>query len=213
MKRICFDGDPLFIEAANLEKIEKILDNLLKEDEVECWFYGCKWEIMKQAVKVITQMRSRNPSASITVIDVVDPLKVNVDNIVQPKQEKEDDFPLGFVDRFVAAPVFDGRAEKNSTYFITHQKKIRKWMFMQCDVVAIYHYDLLPFTNISSYESMAKKGMFKLIKIYDEETNAIIKEKAKKLEGEDKIFCDRRINGDTYKEMAETLHVSVPRIS
>lgn len=105
---------------------------------------------MKQAVTVITQMKSRNPSVSITVVDVVDPLKVDVGNIVQSKQEKEDDFPLGFVDRFVVAPLFDGKAEKNSTYFITHQKKIRKWMFMQCDIVAIYHYDLLPFANIST---------------------------------------------------------------
>lgn len=168
---------------------------------------------MKQAVKVITQMRSRNPSVSITVVDVVDPLKVDVDNIVQSKQEKEDEFPIGFVDWFITAPLFDGKAEKNSNYFITHKKKIRKWMFMQCDIVAIYHYDLLPFTNISSYESMAKKGMFELIKIYDEGTNAIIKEKAKKLEGEDKKFYDRRINGDTYKEMADKLHFSVPRIS
>lgn len=60
---------------------------------------------------------------------------------------------------------------------------------------------------------MAKKGLFELIKIYDEDTDAIIREKAQKLEGEDKIFYDRRSNGDTYKEMAEKLHVSVPRIS
>lgn len=84
---------------------------------------------------------------------------------------------------------------------------------MQCDIVAIYHYDLLSFTNISSYESMAKKGMFGLIKIYDEGTNAIIKEKVEKLEGEDKKIYDRRINGGTYKEMADKLHVSVLHIS
>lgn len=42
------------------------------------------------------------------------------------KQEKEDEFPIGFVDWFITAPLFDGKAEKNSTYFITHQKKIRK---------------------------------------------------------------------------------------
>ena len=157
-------------------------------------------------------MRSRNPSVSITVVDVVDPLKVDVDNIVHSKQEKEDEFPIGFVDWFITAHYLMER-QKRILIILLHIKKIRKWMFMQCDIVAIYHYDLLPFTNISSYESMAKKGMFELIKIYDEGTNAIIKEKAKKLEGEDKKFYDRRINGDTYKEMADKLHVSVPRIS
>lgn len=38
MKRICFDGDPLFAEKINLEKIEEILTGLLKEGTVECWF-------------------------------------------------------------------------------------------------------------------------------------------------------------------------------
>lgn len=47
-----------FYRDREFKKIEKILDNLLKEDVVECWFYSCKWEIMKHAVKVITQMWS-----------------------------------------------------------------------------------------------------------------------------------------------------------
>lgn len=213
MKRICFDGEPLFTEISNLDKIEAILNKLLHDGDVECWFYGCKWDIMLQAVKVIKQMRKRNPLLPITIVDVVDPLNVDIDNFDRTQLEIQDDFPIGFVDRFVPAPLFDGKAEKNSNYFIAHQRKIRKWMFMQCDIVALYHYDLLPLLNISSVENMAKKGQIELIKIYDENTNDIIKEKVKTLEGEDRIFYDRRIEGNTYKEMADLLHVSVPRIS
>ena len=42
MKRICFDGDPLFAEIVNLKKIEEILTSLLQQGDVECWFYGSK---------------------------------------------------------------------------------------------------------------------------------------------------------------------------
>lgn len=60
---------------------------------------------------------------------------------------------------------------------------------------------------------MHKKGQIELIKICDQSTIELIKKKADILEGEDSIFYRRRIKGDTYKEMAELLNVSVPRIS
>ena len=213
MKRICFDGDPLFAEKVNLEKIEEILTGLLKEGTVECWFYGCNQPIMDQAIEVIMKMRKAAPDTDITVIDVVDPLDVDVDSADPAELENEDEFPPGVVDKFIAAPVFDGKAEHNPTCFITHQKKIRKWMYKQCDIIALYHYDLLPFSNITTVESMHKKGQIELIKICDPNTIELIKKKAETLEGEDGIFYRRRIKGDTYKEMAETLNVSVPRIS
>lgn len=84
---------------------------------------------------------------------------------------------------------------------------------MQCDIVALYHYDLLPFSSISTIENMYKKGQIELIKICDQNTIDLIRKKAETLEGEDGIFYRRRIKGDTYKEMADMLNVSVPRIS
>lgn len=213
MKRICFDGDPLFAEKVNLEKIEKILNGLLQEGTVECWFYGCNRPIMDQAIEVIMRMRKATPEIDITVIDVVDPLDADVDKADPAELEDEEEFPPGVVDRFISAPVFDGKAENNPTYFITHQKKISKWMYKQCDIIALYHYDLLPFSSITTIESMYKKGQIELIRICDQNTIELIRKKAKTLEGEDSIFYRRRIKGDTYKEMADTLNVSVPRIS
>lgn len=213
MKRICFDGDPLFAEKINLAKIETILRRLLQDGDVECWFFGCNMPIMDQTIEVIMKMRKIEPDLRIIIVDVVDPLEVDVNNIVQAEQEEEGNFPTGVVDRFVAAPIFDGKAERNSTYTITHQKKIKKWMYMQCDIIALYHYDLLPFSNISTIESIYKKGKIELIKIYDQSTIDLIRKKTEKLEGEDRIFYDRRIKGDTYKEMSENLNVSIPRIS
>lgn len=213
MKRICFDGDPLFAEKINLEKIEEILTGLLKEGTVECWFYGCNKPIMDQAIEVIMRMRKVTPEIDITVIDVVDPLDPDVDKADPAELEDEEEFPPGVVDRFISAPVFDGKAENNPTYFITHQKKISKWTYKQCDIIALYHYDLLPFSSITTIESMYKKGQIELIRICDQNTIELIRKKAKTLEGEDSIFYRRRIKGDTYKEMADTLNVSVPRIS
>ena len=213
MKRICFDGDPLFAEKVNLEKIEEILTGLLKEGTVECWFYGCNQPIMDQASEVIMKMRKAAPDTDITVIDVVDPLNADVDSADPAELEDEDEFPPGVIDKFIAVPVFDGKAEHNPTCFITHQKKIRKWMYNQCDIIALYHYDLLPFSSITTIESMYKKGQIELIKICDSNTIELIRKKAQILEGEDSIFYQRRIKGDTYKEMAELLNVSVPRIA
>lgn len=123
MKRICFDGDPLFAEKVISDKIEKILFDLLQEGDVECWFYGCNRPIMDQAIEVIMKMRKSDSDIGIMVIDVVDPLKVEIDAFDPSEQEEIDSFPPKVVDRFVKAPVFEGKAEKNSTCFITHQKK------------------------------------------------------------------------------------------
>lgn len=84
---------------------------------------------------------------------------------------------------------------------------------MQCDIIVLYHYDLLPISSISTIESMNKKGQIELIKVYDPNTIKLIKRKAELLEGEDSIFYHRRIEGNTYKEMANNLNVSIPRIS
>ncbi len=213
MKRICFDGDPLFAEKVNLEKIEEILTDLLSKGSVECWFYGCNKPIMNQAIEVIMKMRKDDTDLDITVIDIVDPLKVDMDDTDFVEPEDEDDFLPGVVDKFITAPVFDGKAENNPDCFIIHQKKIRKWMYEQCDIIALYHYDLLPFSSIISIESMYRKGKIELIKICDQSTIELIRKKAESLEGEDSIFYHRRIKGDTYREMAELLNVSVPRIS
>lgn len=213
MKRICFDGDPLFAEKVNLEKIEEILTGLLKEGTVECWFYGCNRPIMDQAIEVIMRMRKIHPETDITVIDVVDPLNADVESTNPVELEDEDEFPPGVVDKFIAAPVFDGKAENNPTCFIVHQKKIKKWLYKQCDIITLYHYDLLPFSSIATIESMFKKGQIELIKICDQSTIELIRKKAQILEGEDSIFYNRRIKGYTYREMAELLNVSVPRIS
>lgn len=91
MKRICFDGDPLFAEKVNLEKIEKILNSLLKEGTVECWFYGCNKPIMDQAIEVIMRMRKVTPEIDITVIDVVDPLVADVDKADPAELEDEEE--------------------------------------------------------------------------------------------------------------------------
>ena len=213
MKRICFDGDPLFAEIVNLKKIEEILTSLLQQGDVECWFYGSKRPIMDQAIEVIIKMRKDSPDVKITVIDVIDPIQTDIGAIDRSEQEADDDFPPDVIDKFVAAPIFEGRAENNPNFFITHQKKIKKWMYMQCDIVALYHYDLLPFSSISTIENMYKKGQIELIKICDQNTIDLIRKKAETLEGEDGIFYRRRIKGDTYKEMADMLNVSVPRIS
>ena len=47
---------------------------------------------------------------------------------------------------------------------------------------------------------------------YSKETEALIKKKAKCLEGEDDILYSRRLKGDTYKEMAENMHSPLPSL-
>lgn len=57
MKRICFEGAPLFAERSSLEQIEHILRDFLQEGPVECWFFGCHSTIADQAAETIMKLR------------------------------------------------------------------------------------------------------------------------------------------------------------
>ena len=81
---------------------------------------------MDQAIEVIIKMRKDSPDVKITVIDVIDPIQTDIGAIDRSEQEADDDFPPDVIDKFVAAPIFEGRAENNPNFFITHQKKIKK---------------------------------------------------------------------------------------
>ena len=53
MKRVCFVTELLFAETRNLKQIRELLDQLMAEGPVECWFYKCCRPFAVQALETI----------------------------------------------------------------------------------------------------------------------------------------------------------------
>lgn len=85
-------------------------------------------------------------------------------------------------------------------------------MWEQCDCIAAYYYDDLLHDIAPRIKRTAEKKQIKLVHLYSKETEALIKKKAKCLEGEDSILYNRRLKGDTFKEMAENMHAPLPSL-
>ena len=121
-------------------------------------------------------------------------------------------FPAGTVDRFITAPVFTGKAGKNGRFVSTHWRKVHNWVWEQCDYIAAYYYDDFLQDIAQLIKRTTEKKQIELVHFYSNETEALIKKKAKCLEGEDDILYSRRLKGDTYKEMAENMHSPLPSL-
>lgn len=202
MKRIYFESDLVFAETSNRDKIRGILDHLLEQGPVECWFYKCCRDFTEQAVDVIMEMNHPD----LYVVDVVDPLLVDVDSVDIKDQEEEDFFPPGSVDRFVMANIKSGKAEKINKSGYSRWGKVKRWAWEQCDIIVAYYYDDLLDMKTERLKSFTKKKGIELIHIYDTKTEEMIRKKTSSLTGEDAILYKRRLAGDTYKEMVENLH-------
>lgn len=212
MKRVCFVTELLFAETRNLKHIRELLEQLMAEGPVECWFYKCCRPFAVQALETIMEIREERPDAELEVVDVVDPLETETENMDWSEQEECDFFPAGTVDRFITAPVFAGKAGKNGQFVSTRWRKVNKWVWEQCDCIAAYYYDDLLHDIAPRIKRTAEKKQIKLVHFYSKETEALIKKKAKCLEGEDGILYNRRLKGDTFKEMAENMHTPLPSL-
>lgn len=212
MKRICFEDAPLFAEKSSLEQIEQILRDLLQEGPVECWFFGCHSTIADQAVETIMKLRKKDPGIKLKVIDVLDPASADdVRYIIGDTQEEKNGFPEGVVDQIVNAPLLSGKAERSPSHVIAHRKKIRRWMWDQCDIIVFYYYENLSDPDIERILKWTEKGDIELIHIWNKDTYDLIEEKLASIEGEDGILLSLRKRGDTFQSIGTQLHMSGAR--
>lgn len=93
MKRVCFVTELLFAETRNLKHIRELLEQLMAEGPVECWFYKCCRPFAVQALETIMEIRKERPDAELAVVDVVDPLETETENMDWSEQEECDFFP------------------------------------------------------------------------------------------------------------------------
>lgn len=209
MKRICFEDAPLFAERSSLEQIEQILRDLLQEGPVECWFFGCHSTIADQAVEIIMKLRNEDSEVKLQVIDIVDPISEDSDKYrLGDTKEEKDDFPKGVVNRLLYAPLLSGKAEHSQSHVIAHAKKLRRWMWEQCDIIVFYYYENLPDPDIQRILKWSEKCDIELIHIWNKDTYHLIEEKMATVEGEDGILLSLRKRGDTFRCIGEQLHMS-----
>lgn len=211
MKRICFTSDLLFTEISNLKMIEDILLGILETGEVECWFHGCHRIINKQAVEVVMKIKKEHPQKSLSIVDVVDPIKIDSGTLINEEREEKDNFPKCNVDRFEIAPLIRGKAENHSNRFAVHAKKIDRWMWSQCDYMIMYRYPELPDRSIDILKDVKNFRNLKIIIMNNVSTKKLIEKRIQALQPEEKFSIESRRNGASYKNIAVAKNISLQR--
>ena len=214
MKKVCFAGDLSFAEksvgAMMKDKLTELLDEF-PEEEFDFLFFKCCKLISKQGLYVIQDLKGAYPKRKLTVINIMDPLRVSSDQIDQKKQEKQDGFLPGSVDRFEFAPLINGRAETDDRRFIVHQRKISRWLWSQCDYMFAYYYDGLLGPVKNMIKGAEKNRNLTVIHIYEPETEKVIERELQALTGDDVEMIEAARNGEGYKRYAKKRNVSYQR--
>lgn len=214
MKKICFAGDLSFVEKSAgvmiKDKLTKLLDEFPEEEFVFLFFKCCKL-IPKQGLQVIQDLKETYPRRKLTVVDIVDPLRVSSGQINKKEQEKKDGFLSASVDRFVFAPLIEGRAENDDRRFIAHQRKISRWLWSQCDYMFAYYYDGLPGPGKNMIKGAEKNHDLTVIHIYDQETENLIEHEIRTLSDDDREMIETARNGEGYKKYAKKKNFSYQR--
>lgn len=211
MKRICFISDLLFAEISSLKMIEDILLSILETEAVECWFHSCHRIINKQAVEVIMKIKKESPQKSLSIVDVVDPMKIDSKTLNKEEREEEDNFPRDSVDKFEFAPLIYGKAENHSNRFAVHAKKIDRWMWSQCDYMIMYRYPELPDRSIDILKDVKNFRNLKIIIMNNVLTKKLIEKRIQALQPEEKFSIESRRNGASYKNIAVAKNISLQR--
>lgn len=213
MKKVCFLGQTVFIERS-IEKILKytLEDILSKENRVEFWFQGCHDQFEKMAAEVIWRLAKDNICKKVIIINVVDPIKYGNMSVNVKQQFIEDGFPDDIVGQIEYAPKIMGKSEKYSNRFVSHKRKIDRWIYRQCDYLLAYYYEDLPDTvNRFLFRTHFTPNL-KIIPINNSLSKAKIGVIIENMTGRNKIVIRALQERRTYKSIAKELGISEERV-
>ena len=177
MRRVCFAGAAYIMDQVAKERLYEALDQIIsRENHLEFWYAGCYDGFETLALEYIQRIRKAYPSCKVEIIAVMDPLKFEHPALEEIPKEiiAEQGFPLGVVSRTEFAPRLEGKAEMHESRFVTHSRKVDRWVMHQCDTLLVFNYDSIPGPITNMVRQIQKKGNMTVIPIFNPDRFEII---------------------------------------
>lgn len=215
MKRVCFAGVAYIMDqAAKARLYEALVQIISQESHVEFWYAGCFDGFETLALEYILDIKESYPSSKIEIVAVMDPLKYEHPALEDiPKETiEEQGFPQGVVQRMVLAPRIEGKSEKNENRFVTHSRKVDRWMMDQCDTLLVFNYDSIPGPITNMVRQIQKKGSMTVIPIFNPDRVETIEDNLLTLSEREQMIVRGLRSGRTFQALGDELGVTLNRV-
>ena len=215
MKRVCFAGVAYIMDQGAKERLYEVLVQIIsQESKVEFWYTGCYDGFEALALEYILSIRESHPSCKVEIVAVMDPLKFESPALEDIPKEiiEEQGFPYGVVPRFVLAPRIEGKAEKYENRFVTHSRKIDRWVIDQCDTLLVFNYDTIPGPITNMVRQIQKNGSMTVIPIFNPDRFEIIEENLLTLSEREQIIVRGLRSCRTFQSLGDELGVTPNRV-
>lgn len=215
MRRVCFAGAAYIMDQVAKERLYEALDQIIsRENHLEFWYAGCYDGFETLALEYIQRIRKAYPSCKVEIVAVMDPLKFEHPALEDIPKEiiEEQGFPLGVVSRTEYAPRLEGKAEKHESRFVTHSRKVDRWVMYQCDTLLVFNYDSIPGPITNMVRQIQKKGNMTVIPIFNPDRFEMIEKNLLILSEREQIIVRGMRSGRTFQSLGDELGVTPNRV-
>ena len=215
MKRVCFAGVAYIMDqAAKARLYEALVQIISQESHVEFWYAGCFDGFETLALEYILEIKDSYPSCKIEIVAVMDPLKYEHPALEDiPKETiEEQGFPQGVMTRTELAPRLEGKSEKYENRFVTHSRKVDRWVIDQCDTLLVFNYDNIPGPITNMVRQIQKKGSMTVIPIFNPDRVETIEDNLLTLSEREQIIVRGLRSGRTFQALGDELGVTLNRV-
>lgn len=215
MRRVCFAGVAYTIDKEAKNRLYEVLEQIIsQENQVEFWYAGCYDAFESAALEYILKIRKKYPACTTEIIAVMDPLKLDHPALEDiPKEIIEaQGFPLGVVSRTEFAPRLEGKSEKYENRFITHSRKVDRWVMEQCDTLLVFNYESIPGPITNMVKQLQNKGNMTVIPIFNPDRLNRIEENLLTLSEREQIIIQGLRAGRTFQSLGDELGVTLNRV-
>lgn len=110
------------------------------------------------------------------------------------------------------APRLEGKSEKYENRFITHSRKVDRWVMDQCDTLLVFNYDTIPGPITNMVRQIQKKGNMTVIPIFNPDRVKTIEENLPTLSEREQIIVRGIRSGRTFQSLGDELGVTPNRV-
>lgn len=215
MRRVCFAGVAYIMDRAAKDRLYEALEQIIStENHVEFWYAGCYDAFESLALVYILEIKESHPSCQVEIVAVIDPLRYEHPALNDiPKETIEaQGFPYGVEVKTVFAPRMEGKSEKYENRFITHSRKVDRWVMDQCDTLLVFNYDTIPGPVTNMVKQIQKKGSMTVIPIFNPDRVSVIEENLLTISDREQIIIRGLRAGRTFQSLGEELGVTLNRV-
>lgn len=215
MRRVCFAGVAYIIDQEAKDQLYKELTLLIsREEDLEFWYAGCYDGFETLALGYILEIKEAYPACKVEIVSVIDPLKYDhpVLNDIPKETIEAQGFPLGVVTRTEMAPRIEGKSEKYENRFVTHSRKIDRWVMEQCDTLLVFNYESIPGPITNMVKQLQNKGNMTVIPIFNPDRLNRIEENLLTLSEREQIIIQGLRAGRTFQSLGDELGVTLNRV-